>query len=422
MAWQFVKKLAATSKHPAVKAAATKAVAGEKTLQARAHTKSLSNTKVRLLDLAAVAGHHIRGTSYHWHHGWVPRDLDTARHYHKKFGEGGSEGFFNVEPEEFNGFKGTPKFYAGTEGATQPKMRYHKNKVLSGHKFTNGKGVHLTVTHVSESGTHVMDEQGNKHRIADLKPVSSESKNALATYKQKKYKSAIQTYHIKSSFDTTSKTQKAHPLPKKYAPPTEKPNYSNVPIGKTYVAPVNVYHDEPTFPETQNYARVNTKSPLTANELGHVKAYTGSDYGPINRALRSPHANAGSEYVKKQIKGIDSAMAKATPLSEKPILHRGFNVQAIAQLRPGDSFIDKGFVSTSRSSKIGFTKQTTRVHVESLDPALKALDVRSVSYHPGENEVLLNRGTKFTVKRRVEHGAHTHLYVHAEPSKPEDLL
>lgn len=37
MAWQYVKKLAATSKHPAVRAAAAKAVAQEVALRARAH-------------------------------------------------------------------------------------------------------------------------------------------------------------------------------------------------------------------------------------------------------------------------------------------------------------------------------------------------------------------------------------------------
>lgn len=39
MAWQFVKKLAATSKHGAVRAAAAKAVAQEAALRARAHAK-----------------------------------------------------------------------------------------------------------------------------------------------------------------------------------------------------------------------------------------------------------------------------------------------------------------------------------------------------------------------------------------------
>lgn len=37
-AWSYVKRLAATSKHPAVKAAAAKAVAQEVALRARAHT------------------------------------------------------------------------------------------------------------------------------------------------------------------------------------------------------------------------------------------------------------------------------------------------------------------------------------------------------------------------------------------------
>lgn len=421
MAWQYVKRLALTSKHPAVKAAAAAAVGQEKALQARAHSKKdLANVTYRLVDLAAAAGHHIKGTSYHWHHGWVPRDLDTARHYHKKFGGEGSEGYFNVEPEEFNGFKGTPKFYAGTHGATQPKMKYHKNKILSGHKFTNGKGEHLTVTHVSESATHVMDSNGKKHRISDLKPMDQTAKAALSNFQKKKFKSAIKTFHIQSSFQSTGKKQKTLPLPKHSAVVKEgKTSFSSTPIGKTYSAPPSIYHDEPTFPESKNYANLNIKAQLSHQEKNAVQGYTGSNYSWINRELRK---GVTSDHTKMQVEAIDKAMAKATPLKEKPILHRGFNVQAIGALRPGDSFVEKGYSSTSRSPHIGFTKQTTRLHIESMDPKLKALDVKAISLHPGENEVLINRNTKYTVKRRVEHGSHTHLYVHAEPASAKDLV
>lgn len=45
-AWTQVKKLAATSKHPAIRAAASKAVAQEKALQARAHAKSVNLSNI----------------------------------------------------------------------------------------------------------------------------------------------------------------------------------------------------------------------------------------------------------------------------------------------------------------------------------------------------------------------------------------
>lgn len=57
MAWTEVEKLAATSKHPAVKAAAAKAVAQEAALRARAHSQvSLANEIISSQDGSRMAG------------------------------------------------------------------------------------------------------------------------------------------------------------------------------------------------------------------------------------------------------------------------------------------------------------------------------------------------------------------------------
>lgn len=154
---------------------------------------------------------------------------------------------------------------------------------------------------------------------------------------------------------------------------------------------------------------------LAATAGHHIKGTV-----TINNALR--HHQKEGEPVHPTVAAIDKAFEKAG--SAKDILgtaghlHRGFSVQALAGLQPGDSFVDKGFVSTSRRHSVsnGFGGGVTRLHIESAHPSLKAIDVYGISQHPNEAEVLLPRNTKFTVKRRVEHGGHSHLYVHAEPA------
>lgn len=373
--------------------------------------------KVQLVDLAAISGHHVAGTSYHWHHGWIPRDFATAERWKKPGFEG--KVFHHIEPEEFNGHGGMPKHIASTKfggkdfADDKPQMAYKNSKALSGHTFKAKNGSNIKVAKVSISKTHVQDATGTKHRIADLKPVNQHSEAALENFKKVKYSAAIKTYAIKSSFKTPKKPSS---LPQHFAAkPKEKvPSWSKIPIGKTYSASP-VIHAEPTFPHTYSLPAPNLHTPMTRDEKRHIVAYTGSAYMDINKALRAGHGENSPA-----VKHMDAALKKATPLPADTILHRGFSVQALAQLQPGDAFVERGFVSTTRRAGMGMAQRSTRMHIES-NTGVNGLDVNGISLHSSEQEVILPRNTKFTVLRRVEHGSHAHIYVHAEPASPEDL-
>lgn len=404
MAIAATRKWQAKSKVAAVKAASGAAQADWAAKRAKSHNLSV-------VDLAASsAHHHIAGTSYHWHHGWQPLDRATAARYGKD--TKGLTDFHEIEPEEFNGYDNMPKYVGSAKFGgpvdEQPVMKYKTNKALTGKTFKDSKGNTVKVAKVSASNTHVLGEDGRKTRISELKGNDA----AISAFKKNQFKTATRTYKIKSGFKKTKYT----PLPIGPKAPAEKtPSWSKVPIGKTYSAPAGF--EEPRFPKNRPLQTPNLATPLTGAEKAQLVNYTGASYAGLNSALRT----GKTEGYEAKIKNMDSALAKAAPLPKSQILHRGFSVAALSQLQPGDSFVEKAYSSTSRRSNLGLAARSTRLHIESMDPALKALDVNGISQHPNEHEVILPRNTKYTVKRRVDHGAHTHMYVHAEPAKPEDM-
>lgn len=367
------------------------------------------------IDLAARNGHHIPGTAYHWWHGWRPRDISTARQHGKKFDPKKITKFFHPEPEEFNeATKTTPKFIASAKPKNfvddKPVMKYHGSKILTGANFIAKDGKVHTVAKVSESKTHVLDTTGTKHRIADITPFGSGAEK-FSAFQAKKQATAVKDYGIKSSF--------SEPVGEIKLPADSKAATSGVAMGNAIPGNYEIaagHHAEPHFPKTASRSSLNVKEPLTPQQHKAVNWYTGSGSSSINESLR--HGNGTDPNIAK----IDAAMLLATPFNEPGlILHRGVDVEAINQLQAGESFIDKGFSSTSRRSDFSMALRTTRLHITGLDPAVKGLDVDHMSEHKGENEILLDRNTHFTVLQRVEHGNHVHLYVHARPATAEEL-
>ena len=387
------------------------------------------------LDFAAQHGHHIAGTQYHWYHGWIPRDVFTAHRFGKD--ESKLSDYHRLEPEEFNGYNHSPKFVGEADhGGTftkdaQPKMAYAKNKYLTSNvRLKDKDGTTYTPAKLSKSGTHLLDTEGKKHRLDEAKPMGAGSALALSNLKKQKYAAATKTYHIKSSFGgapydpyvTKGKTPKQ--LLKSGHAPTFHPEWGHglggtkmPPEAKPAIYKAPKSYDEPHFPVTSSRTTPNIEGTFTTDEKAALKNYTGSGYAALNSPLRSGSFDPEKKgpYLDR-VKALDKAVAKAEPLPKGTYLHRGMNVAAISHLQPGDSFVDPGFASTSRNPNFHMSQRSTRLHIEEMDPKLKALDVNSVSSNPGEAEVLLQRNTKFTVIRRVVHGGHVHLYVKAEPA------
>lgn len=157
---------------------------------------------------------------------------------------------------------------------------------------------------------------------------------------------------------------------------------------------------------------------LTATEKSGVLAYSGNTYKSINEQLRD--GKIGSQAAR--IKAIDSAISKA-PLPRDMTLHRGTddfklpNGMNFSDLKPGDSFVEPAYSSTSAGSSAAFSHKDVRM-VISAPKGYPAAPIPSANAH--ENEMLLRRNSRFKVTKREKIGSKVVLHVTLIHDKKED--
>jgi hypothetical protein len=146
---------------------------------------------------------------------------------------------------------------------------------------------------------------------------------------------------------------------------------------------------------------------LTAAEKAGLQTYTTTVYKQISKVLRDEGFDA-SKYphsqMTKVITGIDSALAKAKA-PENVTLYRGANGAMWQGLKPGDSWTDKGFMSTSLSGS--YAKKWADDHTFRGAPAIMEVHLKkgqtaaylgkAGSAGAYEYEMLLPRNATYTV-------------------------
>lgn len=189
----------------------------------------------------------------------------------------------------------------------------------------------------------------------------------------------------------------------------------------------------PTPLSDEEFSRTaeSAQSQLSEEERQAAIAYSRNGlYAQINAPLRRASGKPGGgglkpidEHLHGRVKALDSAVGKS-PAPRDMVTYRGVNdeaaVKAIKGLKPGDTYIDPGFVSTSHSPDIGkdYTQGfgvrsgvEIRVTVPKGYPALPI-----PSEFPKEREILLGRGGHFSVTgRSVAEDGHTILEMTARP-------
>jgi len=138
-----------------------------------------------------------------------------------------------------------------------------------------------------------------------------------------------------------------------------------------------------------------------------IKEYTGSMYLSVNPALRKGKPVPAED--RKEMKLVDEAFSKAKT-TEPLEVYRGIgpsDADMFANLKVGEIFQDKGFVSTStdKDTADNFSRGETPTMMQIQVPkGSKAISVDSMSvFQKGghakrsENEILLNRGGSFKV-------------------------
>ncbi|WP_156687873.1 WXG100-like domain-containing protein [Mycobacterium sp. Marseille-P9652] len=132
---------------------------------------------------------------------------------------------------------------------------------------------------------------------------------------------------------------------------------------------------------------------LTAKDLSALADYTGTGYEDLNDALRSNKLDA-SQHARAEALG--QALNKLPPY-EGPVV-RGTNLppEVLAQYRPGEFVIEKGFLSTTTDPSVA-QSDAFAGNVEFRITSFTGREVAAFSVLPEEQEVLFAAHTRFFV-------------------------
>jgi hypothetical protein len=132
---------------------------------------------------------------------------------------------------------------------------------------------------------------------------------------------------------------------------------------------------------------------LNPDDLSALADYTGLSYGDLNEALRSNALDA-SQYAR--VEALIGALKKL-PTYDGPVV-RGTNLppEVLAQYRPGEYIIEKGFMSTTRNPVVAQSSAFAG-NVEFRIISTTGRDVSPFSTFPIEQEILFPAHTRFLV-------------------------
>lgn len=135
---------------------------------------------------------------------------------------------------------------------------------------------------------------------------------------------------------------------------------------------------------------------LTAVEYAAMQVYSSNKFSAINNTLRG--VSDASAAQKKTAKAYESAVNRGLgKLNKSPgVAYRGIGnrrLAALGDLKPGDTFRDKGFASSSRSQRTakGFGRNTIVIRHKNGRDFSKVVG-------GGEAEILFKSGTRFRVR------------------------
>jgi hypothetical protein len=214
---------------------------------------------------------------------------------------------------------------------------------------------------------------------------------------------------------TTAKSAAPQVAPEAPAKPSSAKSAASTPAAKP------LEHDEynklaNSFRRTVNYANGRA-----------FTDYSGMSDRHINRMLRETKGRGGAADLERVSKGqlfpdqfndiaTMSAAIRESPLPRDTTVHRVVQDtpdELFRRLKPGDSFTDHGFVSTTADKAVldkfykGPPKQRVNIQI-SLKAGSTAAPMNEFSVYKGERELLLDKGQKFKVKAvSTENGVHT---------------
>lgn len=174
---------------------------------------------------------------------------------------------------------------------------------------------------------------------------------------------------------------------------------------------------EGTVDEVEQYLTENSVkdwlASLSKKDRAAVVEYTGSNYRAMNNYLRKgevsyPYPSEAALLAK--IDEVQQALLKATSPTDM-IVMRGYGdtlLETFKSFQPGDSFIEKGFMSTTIMQKPTFSGFRAKIRVWEGAPGAY---VKEISHFPGEQEFLLPYGAELKLVETIEvNGKYTFVF------------
>ncbi len=158
---------------------------------------------------------------------------------------------------------------------------------------------------------------------------------------------------------------------------------------------------------------------LSQSDINAIQNYGQMDYMNINKYLREgpqsfiPEGTPLSDYqaeilrvgkdIKPKVDALESALDK-TRLRQAETLYRGFNTELPYDIKPGSIITEHGFASTSlrRDVAEGFAKDgyVAKITAPKGTKGVRVSDLGlNKLYTASEDEILLQRGTRFKVTK-----------------------
>ena len=158
----------------------------------------------------------------------------------------------------------------------------------------------------------------------------------------------------------------------------------------------------------------NRDNAPTDEELDAIVAYTGKGYDEINSILRGQGRSGDSPFSEEEIdasiENLTNLIDRNPPLGTNALVYRGVNNYAGFRwdsLEVGDEIVDKGFISVSPNAPTAGGFGSVQLEIEVLEDT-KAIDVsrtvEDTKVGVSEQELILQRGTKFKVVAKTEKG------------------
>lgn len=159
-----------------------------------------------------------------------------------------------------------------------------------------------------------------------------------------------------------------------------------------------------------NLIRTSLRTPsLSRDQEDSIDTYAGSAYDDINESLRGtrdvPDQMLGGQAMSTHIENLTDVIEQSVTtrplttfrtMTDEPDPAAPHVTDTFSRLRPGDTFVDRGFVSTSLSRPLTemFLNDEAAVHVEIRLPT----GSHAVPGNPFEAELILQRDTRFRVE------------------------